>query len=150
MRLRTINETIVDEANEGFDTNQIDLGILSDYKNREKIGDHDDFDFYKVKDLHPTILVTEKGGDAIIAEVSFSPKEKHGIPVHTAQVDTEHRGKGLYLQILKIAQATFGIIASYPFDPDSDQERSESANKFWIKNGKIVGKMDGEPIYQLK
>lgn len=128
------------------------LGSISDYIKAEKVLDIKvrEYDLYHYTSTHDQYLLVADDG-AVMGEFSLAEDAEHdgAIYEHTAFIARPARGQGLYFDFLKaIHKLTGKDIISYPFDPDSDQERSEMNNRFWAKHGIEINNEDG-PIYRL-
>lgn len=142
MRLKTVNETINEHK-------------LNTYGKYTKVGIDDQFDYYAVDDpRHLMLVMTEEDNDEVVGEITISKnksKEWNGHFIHTAEIAESHRGKGLYLNLLKATEKFLGErVISLPYDDDSEKERSDMANKFWAKFGKVLKSTPEGPICTLK
>lgn len=129
-------------VNENWD---IDFGKIEDYPDAKSLSIKvREFDLYFYRSLHDTYLLVN--GELVIGEFAFAKDHQYdnALYEHTAHLDATYRGKGIYADVLHAVRDYTGLdIISYPFDPDSEQERSQMNNRFWAKHGILINQEDG-------
>lgn len=134
-----------------IDNFDITFGIIADFQAKNLGVEIRDFELHHYADHHDHYLLVAKDG-TVMGEFTFAKdfERKNSLYEHTAHLHKSLRGQGLYLDVLlAVRKLTKKAIISYPFDPDSDQERSEMNNRFWAKNGIVIDDEDGL-TYKLK